>query len=681
MLGENSADAVALKFSGSPNGAKWEALTADGWKRVFYTLDRVSPILSVNGGEGFADTFAPTIITRSLQEIRQSKNGRSADLRLVDLTGENLDDIDFTAADFSAGTLNRATFTKATLVDSKFIGSSLNRIRCDGATLDRADMTRAKLDGTSWGSPARAPGIILTSCSAQDAVLGGQSSPLDCEKANLASGDFRGAKLQGLNLKNAEASGAILAGAVLDRAVLDGATLARVVAVGTSFIGASLKGVNAQGALFIRADLTNADLTRAKMGAKAWLFAIAGTFSKDLDEKKFVQPPLIEAFRQQGVTLQPSDAVQVIEIGQRWTISNPAGPYVLVMNASSQIDVFSASPDLRPATLRDANCRGTRAPSASLAGADLRGVQWYSNPATLDHADLESAALNGSLLVQTDFTQAYLSGADLSNCVLVQAEFRGCLIGAGENRRAFSLEGSLLQQAKFDEATLVGSLLTDSAVAMARGVPLFRLNKSDEQYLDSGDLARLAPAFQKAGYPLGQNSKLTTSKTWVLDNRADPSSAPRLYRVRLISSILQVYDGDGKKLFRLDSVYEPFLSRPAASQELVAAFAQAGYSLVLGAPISIESYWQIDVGADVLKQKAVSYPVMRIYSESSYLPVYASVQLLLRDWPQYPSGIAFSATSALEKALNPASIGPSGYPRSWVDKLIDLETFMTIVST
>src|SRR5262249_28763193 len=151
------------------------------------------------------------------------------------------------------------------------------------------------------------------------------------------------------------------------------------------------------------------------------------------------------------------------------------------------------------------------------------------------------------------------------------------------------------------------------------------------------------------------------------------------YRVRLIATTLQVYDGDGNKLFRLDLFYEQFLSRSSATQELVAAFGQAGYSLFLGAPISEESYWQIDVGTDVLKLKAVSYPVMRVYSEASYLPVYAGVRLLLRDWPQYPAGLAFNATVAIERALNPASIGPSGYPKSWVDdKLIDLETFMTI---
>lgn len=684
VLSENAADAVPIRLFGSPAGERWYVqLSGSDLRRVYYSLNQASPILGVMRAagetrEGF-DTFAPTVITKSLQEMQSTKDAREADLRFVDLSGERLDEITFYGANFSGGRLDGATFAQADLRTAKFVGSSLKGIRCDGARLDGADMTRAKLDGTSWGSPLRALSIVLTGCSARDAVLGGQASPLDCSNANLAGGDFRGANLQGLFLKNAEASGAILAGCNLDKANLDGAKLINAVAVGASLIDASMQEVNAQGASFVRANLTRADLSRARMGAKAWLFAIESTFSTSLDEKK-LPPALIDAFNKQGVKLMDSDEVREAEPGRRWTISDPAGPYVLVMNAAAQIDVFRASPDLRPTTLRGAICQGTRAPGASLAGADLRGVQWYSTPATLDHADLESAALSGSLLVQTDFTQAYLAGADLSECVLVQAGFRGCLLRPYENGRPFSLEGSLLQEANFEEATLVGALLTDSAVALVRGVPLFRLDKTDEQYLNGGDVSKLASAFEKSGYPLGDEPKLSQSKTWVLDNRADPNSAaPRWYRVRPIRNTLHVYDGAEKRLFGLDSLYEELLSRPSASQELVAAFGQAGYSLCLAAPINVESYWQIDVGADVLGLSAVSYPVMRIYAEAAHLPVFASVLLRLRDWPQYPDGIAFSATVAIERALNAATLGPSGYPRSLLDAgFIDLETFMTV---
>jgi uncharacterized protein YjbI with pentapeptide repeats len=541
---------------------------------------------------------APVVITRSLDEIRQTHDGRGANLQFVDLTDEDLAGVDFSGADLSSATADRARFTDCTLMEAKFVEASLRGMSCDGASLDRADMTRAKLEDTSWGSPKKAPGVVLTGCFARGATLGGQSSPLDCSGVNLAVGDFRDANLSGLLLNKAEAGGAILAGCKLDKAVLDDAKLVGAIAVGASFQGASLRNVDAQAASFVRANFSGADLTRARMGAKAWLFDLGPEFAKELDSHHYVQPNLVAAFKQKGVELSPSDEVEVVTQGKRWIIRDAAGPYVLALNAANRIDVIWASPDLRPAILRGAICRGARASGASLAGADLRGVQWYSQPATLDHADLESAALSGSLLVQTDFTQSYLAGADLSDCVLVQASFKGCLLGSGENRRPFSLEGSMLQGADFTSATLAGALLTDAGVALVRGVPLFRLPSSAEQYLNAQDPAKLAPDFQAAGYPLGTGATISKSHFWLLDNRSDPTPGiPRWYRVRPARGNLQVFDGDtGKSLFPLDSSYEPYLSRPTASPELVAAFARAGYSLYADAPISVDGYWEIQVG-------------------------------------------------------------------------------------
>jgi uncharacterized protein YjbI with pentapeptide repeats len=669
-------------MSGQPVGQRWEVLAAGVWQRVYYSVDQASPILSINGGEGIPDSFTPAAITPSLQVIRDRKDGKGADLRFVDLNGETLEGINFTKADFSRGSVQGASFPNSTLTEAKFVESRLIGIKCDGTTLDKADMTRATLDGTSWGAPKSAAGIILTSCSAKGATLGGQATPLNCNDANLAGGDFRGANLTGLLLNRAKLNGAVLANCKLNKAVLDNAKMTGAIAVRASFVGAFLKGTEAQGASLIRADLTNADLTRAQLGARAWLFDLtASAFVPDLQDKKYVQPALIDAFKQQGVTLLAADAVTIVEPGKRWNISDPNGPYVLLMNAGGKIDIFSANPDLRPATLRGAVCRGTKAPGASMAGADLRGVSWYSQPATLDHADLEGAVLSGSQFVQTSFSQAYLSGADLSNCVLVQADFSGCLLTSGDSRRAFSLEGSILAQANFAEATLVGALLTDAIVALPRGIPLFRLPKSLEPDLISGDLTKLAPEFQKAGFPLGADPKLSRSTTWLLDNQKDPTpSAPRLYRIRSARSNFQVLNGNtGASLFQLDGTYEPYLSRTTVSPELVAAFGQNQYSLILGAPIQLERYWQIDLGADVVGKSAVFYPTLRIYIEAGYLPVYASVKMILRDWTAYSSGLAFSATAGLEGALNPASTGPSGYPRSWFDsKLLDWETLMTI---
>ena len=54
------------------------------------------------------------------------------------------------------------------------------------------------------------------------------------------------------------------------------------------------------------------------------------------------------------------------------------------------------------------------------------------------------------------------------------------------------------------------------------------------------------------------------------------------------------------------------------------------------------------------------------------------VLALLRDWTQYPGGLAFSATQGLDRALDAGSLGPSAYPRSLVTQgVLDWTTFLT----
>ena len=167
-------------------------------------------------------------------------------------------------------------------------------------------------------------------------------------------------------------NGAILVGSQLDGAVLDNANLQNAVlqdASLQSFQGrsASLQGIKAQGASFVRANLSGADLTRAQMEARAYLFTLSGSSSvqqlvTELDQKAYPQLDLIQAFTSHGVTLSTASPVKVLLKGQCWQIQDPNGPYVLLLNTTGNLDVSSASTDLRPAVLRQAICLGTKAP-------------------------------------------------------------------------------------------------------------------------------------------------------------------------------------------------------------------------------------------------------------------------------------------------------------------------------
>lgn len=678
MLSTDPAQAAAFQLTGTPPGQTWQVQTSSGWATVSYTVDNPSPILTT--GAGGLDAFAPTVVTPSLDAIVAAKACRGGDLAQVSLQGQDVSGVDFSGATFASGKLDGAVFGGAIMAGAVLDGAAVGSARFDGAVLDKASFVGADLTGSAWGSPKSATGVVLTGCHARGAKLGGQTPPLDCTEASLASGDFRGANLKGLVLARAAAAGALLAGCKLDGAVLDGANVRGAVAVGASLIGASLKGVDAQGASFVRADLTRADLTRARLGARAYLFTLPGTFATELDSKPYVQPDLVQAFQGHGITLSPEDAVDVLVKGARWQVQDAAGPYDLLAQASGGIDAFWASPDLRPAVLRGALCRQAKAPGASLSGADLRGVRWYAAPATLDHADLEGAALSASLLIQTDFTQAYLSGADLSGCVLVQAQLRGCVIGPGDNRRQFSLEGALLQGTDFSNATLLGAVLVDAAVALAQGVPLFTLPASEQAHLNIQGLPALAPLFADAGHPLGSAPAISQVQQWLIDNSKDTDpSTPRTYRVQLVQGQLQVYDaGGGGALFQLPPGDVALLRGPTAPQALVSAFVGAGYSLAAAAPITAQGYWEIRAGGDVPVVGPAAYPRMRVFPGTNGLPVYGSVVVTLRDWTDYPDGLAFAATVAIDDALNPASLGPSGLPRAWFDSgLVDWRSLMT----
>ena len=440
-----------------------------------------------------------------------------------------------------------------------------------------------------------------------------------------------------------------------------------------------MRGVDAQSASFAGADLSGADLGLARLGARAFLFAVPGQLAANLDSKKYAQPDLVDAFDTAGAPISPRDEVTVVESGSRWRLQDAKGPYDLLLNPAKAIDVFRTGPTLRPAVLAGATCRQTKAAGASLAGADLRGVRWFAAPATLDHADLTGAVLSGSLLAETDFTQAYLSGADLSGCVAVQAQFRGCLVEADDSRRAFSLERSQVQGADFSDSTLVGAQLAGAAVALPRGVPLFALPLSARGQLTSSKIGSLAAEFAAAGHPLGTAPTVSDINAWAIDNSA-AGTAPTAYRVSSSAGQYPVFDASGGgALFVLPATARPLLDAPAASATLVNLFSQGGYTLASDAPIKATGYWEVRPSADAKPPGPVLFPRLHVHADASDLPVYGSVVIKLRDWGDYQDGLAFSQTRSLEAALDPGSIGPSGLPRAWFDQgLVTWQQLMTV---
>jgi uncharacterized protein YjbI with pentapeptide repeats len=677
----DQVDAVPLVLSGDPAGSLWQARTSRGqWATVGYALAASTPLLTINGGDLTA--FAPQPLTPSLDAIVASGTCRAGDLSFADLAGADLSRTDLTGADLSAADLTGAILVETSLVQADLTGATLTGINLTGADLSRACLARTRLDGVSWGSPRRAPGIDLTGSSARSAVLGGEQ-PLDCTGARLSLGDFTGADLRHLMLTDADLSGATLVGAVLDHADLTRARLHGVVAPRASLRSAVLQGCSANGARLAGADLSGADLTRARLGARTYLFTLAASFATELDTLPFPQPDLAAAFQAAGVTVGAQDGVTVLAPGSRWQIVHAGSTYRLVEHTGQAIDVFTDPGDLGPACLALARCAGATGSRADLAGADLRGIRWFGGHATLDHADLTGADLSGALLTGVNLTQAYLDGADLSGAVLVQAVLRGCLVGAGGDGRALCLDGAWLQGVDLADSTLVSALLVDAAVATTSGVPLFTLPAEDSADLTTTGIGTLRPSFAAAGYPLGSAPTVASNREWRLDNGTCPDlDAPRGYLVRRSGGRLCVSaTTGGAPLFWLPGADEAWLADPVAGPRLVSAFTAQGYALVAGAPLGCTSWREVTVGPDAPFGAPASYPVLRVEADGDRLRVYGSVLVRLRDWQDVlPSGLAFGPTRGLERALDAAGVGPSGLPHAYVPDRVSWPDFLTALS-
>ncbi|HEY5980069.1 MAG TPA: pentapeptide repeat-containing protein [Microlunatus sp.] len=673
ILVETEAAAVPLVLTTDPRGAlgaTWQARTADGkLATVSYTTDEVDPLLTINGVG--TSVFTPSVTTPSLAAIVAAHGCPGADLSGVSLTGGALTGLDLTRADLSRADLTMCRFTDAVLERAAFAGATLTGATFDGADLSHADFTGADLDGLTWGRPKCAPGLVLTGCSARGAKLG-SDRVLDCSGASLSTADFTGADLSRWNLTKADLSGATLRGAVLDHVTLDGARLRNVVAPRASFRFATLRGCDAQGADLAHADLSFGDLTRVRMGSRAYLFAIAATYAAQLDKALYVPAELVAEFRQHGVTVSDQDPVSTEMPGKAWSIADPTGPYRLALApGGQQIDVFAAGSDLVPACLAGTTGQATIGSRASLGGADLRRASWHGSGATLDHADLSGASLVGALLAQLDLSQAYLDGADLSEAVLVLAVLRGCLVHPGSDGRVTAFDRAQLQGADFGGTTLIAANLVDAGVALADGVPLFTLPIADEPHLTPSGVASLRPAFAAAGHPLGASPGLTTDGSWLLDNSAcsDPT-APAAYRVTRPAGTLWVYDAQqgSAPLFSLPSKAGGWLQQATAPQQLVLAFEQGGSTLAPKAPITANAWWQITPSDDAPFVGPVAYPRLLVRAEDGCLRVYGSVIVRVRDWLDHePDGFAFHQTIALDTAIDQHCTGPAGLPRSSVD--------------
>ncbi|BBB92575.1 MAG TPA: pentapeptide repeat-containing protein [Methylomusa anaerophila] len=329
------------------------------------------------------------------------------------------------------------------------------------------------------------------------------------------TGGYKNGDFKRVDLTNVDLSGLDLSGGDFDGAILSGANFSNAALTGANFKNACLKGTIFCGANLSQADFSGCDITSAiwdkdvvasqaifrdcnavKVNMEGAQFDRADFTGADFDGATFkggnLQRAVLQNANFSGTTFESADLSGIIA-GK--TTGSPG------VNLS-----FAYMPD---AKLTDAH----------LNGANLSHVQLYGSSARADNAVLEEADLSFSNFTGMDLSQVQLQGAILDEAILANCDLSGANLIPSEDGQAVSFVKANLQGANFTGAILKKVNMSNSAVALSDGVPLFTIISPDYiSDLNKGIFPQgLADDFSAHGYCLSDNPTVTVinpNSTW-----------------------------------------------------------------------------------------------------------------------------------------------------------------------
>jgi uncharacterized protein YjbI with pentapeptide repeats len=214
---------------------------------LFWPLDRATGQDPMDLVDLTSDEMTKPELTREelLAILSSARAGERVDLTSKQLSGLDLQNVDFRGANLRWARLNntdlRGANLRDTILDSAWLlGANLERADLRGASLASTQMRRANL---------------------RDANLSGARIVANLQRADLRGADLSDANM-GADMKNQSMG---LMRTVLRMATLDGANMRNVNALRMDAEFASMRGALLDNANFRGADLTGADLTKASV--------------------------------------------------------------------------------------------------------------------------------------------------------------------------------------------------------------------------------------------------------------------------------------------------------------------------------------------------------------------------------------------------------------------------------
>ena len=195
-------------------------------------------LIKTDGSVLFEHTQQDNSIIKTLNEFIFVQNHK--DLSNIDLSNQNLEDLDFYKIDFTNANFKSANLKNVTFDFANLLRANFSNVRMVNSSFRYAYLSIANLDNTNLRNA-------------------------DLYAANLMEADLTGANLSVANLRDADLTGANLSAANLRDANLNAANLDNTNLRGANLIGADLRGANLSATNLMEADLRGANLYAANL--------------------------------------------------------------------------------------------------------------------------------------------------------------------------------------------------------------------------------------------------------------------------------------------------------------------------------------------------------------------------------------------------------------------------------
>lgn len=403
-----------------------------------------------------------------LTSERLQGNGRGIDLTDAALVHADLSSLNLRGATLSRATLHSACLDGADLSEARLICPAMEKTSLRDATLSRAYLHAlaaqvCDFTGADLSSVLDATGSLFHGCRFVEAVLDrGTLAGATFYQCDLRDSSWRGASLQGATFNECLLDRACFDGANLDQVTITKCRLDEARLAGATGFGLTIQRPTAAG----RVQLDGAELPSLRLlNVRGAGWSARGSRLRDLD--------VVDCHLAKAIFTQANLA------GARFTRSDLAETDfsgALLMSATI------SSSSLVEARLDAAQAENATIVESALAGASLEGIR--ARGLVVRDTDLSGACLRAAYLYRAMLTgdppQAMsLRGADLQGANLVQSHIAADLSGA-------NLVGAHAAYARLNQSILRGADL--------RGISLFdaSLVKTD---FSEARLSVLCPPF------------------------------------------------------------------------------------------------------------------------------------------------------------------------------------------